>query len=87
MAETPTLSDDLFIFPTRDEGPLAMPPLMDMSDIEQRRKLQSLGPIAPENGLNLEGIVSADPDVAELIEDFEMLGVDGLVRRAFTQEY
>ena len=65
--EQPVLDDDLYIFPTKDEGVLPMKALVDTVNIEQRQKLHLLGPINAENGETVEGIVSADPD---FLEDF-----------------
>ena len=85
-SEDPILEDDLYLYPTKDEGLLPMKDLVDMSDIEQRRKLRLLGPINAENGETVEGVVSADPDLAGEESDTDTIAETTVERQAYTTE-
>ena len=84
--EQPVLDDDLYIYPTKDEGVLPMKDLVDTTNIEQRRKLRTLGPINAENGETIEGIVSADPDVLEEFTETDVITETTVERQAISNE-
>ena len=63
-----------------------MKDLVDTTNIEQRRKLRTLGPINAENGETIEGIVSADPDVLEEFTETDVITETTVERQAISNE-